>query len=94
MLETGERCDCTLSDVSDRGARINIPDSNAIPETFLLLLASTGTARRRCRVIWRTTGQVGVKFENRLDDLVRAARTSKADTDTPSNATEPAVSDA
>lgn len=94
MLEGGERCDCTLSDISDRGARINVPDSKTIPENFLLLLASTGTARRRCRVIWRATGQVGVKFESRLDDLVRAARTPKADTDALSKAIEPAESGA
>ena len=79
VLDNGELCECALSDVSDRGARINVHDSDIIPENFLLLLAGNGAARRQCRVIWRKPQQLGVKFENWLDERVRATRTSKKD---------------
>ena len=78
MLESGERCECALSDISHIGARINIPDSGAIPDNFVLLLAENGSARRRCRVIWRKPRELGVKFKTRLDGGVRAALVPKA----------------
>ena len=84
--EGGERCDCVITNISDRGAHINIPDSEAIPDSFLLLLAENGSTRRRCRVIWRKPREIGVKFESWLDDRIRAAAKPKSDvggTDTP-----------
>jgi hypothetical protein len=77
-LDSGELCDCALSDVSDRGARINVHDAETIPDNFLLLLAGNGAARRKCRVIWRKPQQVGVKFETWLDERVQAARAPKS----------------
>jgi hypothetical protein len=78
MLEGGERCDCALSDISHIGARINLPDSDVIPDNFTLFLAENGAARRRCRVIWRKPRELGVKFETRLDDRIRAAVAPKS----------------
>lgn len=77
VLDSGELYDCALSDVSDRGARINVHDSEIIPDNFLLLLAGNGAARRKCRVIWRKPQQLGVKFETWLDERVQAARAPK-----------------
>jgi len=94
VLDNGELCDCALSDVSDRGARINVHDSETIPENFLLLLAGNGAARRQCRVIWRKPQQVGVKFETWLDERVRATRAPKSDASDEATAkkAEPAAS--
>jgi hypothetical protein len=92
VLESGELCDCALSDVSERGARINVHDSETIPDNFLLLLAGNGAARRKCRVIWRKPQQVGVKFENWLDERVQAVRGPKGKAAV--KETEPATSDA
>jgi hypothetical protein len=96
VLDSGERCECALSDVSDRGARINVHDAEIIPDSFLLLLAENGAARRRCHVIWRKPQQIGVKFETWLDERVRATRASKgsADGDAAPKKAEPAGSDA
>jgi len=93
MFDGGERHGCALSDISHIGARINIPDSDAIPDNFLLLLAANGTARRRCRVIWRKPRELGVKFETWLDDRIRAATPKPRDT-VVSNEGEPAESGA
>jgi hypothetical protein len=94
LLDGGERCDCALSDISHIGARINIPDSEEIPDKFLLLLAANGSARRRCRVIWRKPRELGVKFETWLDDRIRATLVPKSDADAAPKATEPAESGA
>lgn len=93
MVDGGERRDCALSDISHIGARINIPDSDVIPDNFLLLLAASGTAQRCCRVIWRKPRELGVKFETWLDDRIRAA-TPKPGATVASNAKEPAESGA
>jgi PilZ domain len=94
MLDGGKRCDCALSDISHRGARINIPDSEAIPDNFLLLLAANGSARRRCRVIWRKPRELGVKFETHLDDRIRATLIPKPGTGVAPKETTAAESDA
>jgi hypothetical protein len=93
LLDGGERRDCALSDISHIGARINIPDSDVIPGNFLLLLAANGTARRRCRVIWRKPRELGVKFETWIDDRIRAAAPKPSGT-VASNEREPAESGA
>ncbi|MDP1585593.1 MAG: PilZ domain-containing protein [Bradyrhizobium sp.] len=53
---------CVLSDVSETGARIAIEDGENIPDSFVLLLAGNGSARRTCDVVWRERFQVGVRF--------------------------------
>jgi len=74
-LAPGELQDCALSDISDTGARIDIENSDKLPNEFALWLASNGSARRNCRVVWRTATQVGVRFEGRLANGERAALT-------------------
>jgi PilZ domain-containing protein len=53
---------CTVTDVSETGARIKIDKPDDLPEKFVLLLSTTGKARRLCRVIWRSKKDAGVKF--------------------------------
>lgn len=72
LVEGGERSECTVTDISDKGAHFNVPDSDGFPDTFMLLLAENGSTRRRCRVIWRKPRELGVKFESRLDERIRA----------------------
>jgi hypothetical protein len=54
---------CTLSDISDVGARIELDDPGTIPDRFMLFLSNNGAARRSCHVVWRTSQQVGVRFD-------------------------------
>lgn len=53
---------CTVTDVSESGARLKIDKPYELPEKFVLLLSSSGNARRLCRVIWRSKKDAGVKF--------------------------------
>jgi hypothetical protein len=67
-LSAKDRHGCVVSDVSDSGARVDVQDSKILPDHFVLLLTSSGAARRYCRVMWRKPTQVGVKFDHSLAD--------------------------
>ena len=60
--EKGTRLPCSLTDVSEGGARILLESDCDLPERFVLLLTESGEAWRRCRVIWRRGKTVGVAF--------------------------------
>ena len=57
---------CVVADVSDSGARLDVENSKAVPDHFILLLAASGKPKRKCRVIWRAGTQIGVEFEKPL----------------------------
>ena len=47
---------CIIWDISASGAKLTVADDQNVPDQFTLLL------RRRCRVVRRYDGQVGVHF--------------------------------
>jgi hypothetical protein len=53
---------CTISDISQIGARLALERDEKLSDTFVLLLTATGGARRHCRLIWREGVTVGVQF--------------------------------
>ena len=55
--------ECSIVDASETGAKLKLPDHVEVPDSFLLLLSSTGTARRNCTVMWRDKALIGVRFE-------------------------------
>lgn len=61
-LEGNQLHGCVLSDVSESGARIDTDETKTIPDRFTLLLASNGSARRKCHVVWRNGRRIGVTF--------------------------------
>lgn len=56
--------DCTLRDISDRGARLKVESPVGIPERFTLLIVADG-GQHECQVAWRRVDEIGVVFENR-----------------------------
>jgi hypothetical protein len=71
-LRAGKPVGCVLSDISDTGARLDVPYPDKVPDRFLLWLTASGNARRTCQVVWRKARQMGVKFERRLPEAQRA----------------------
>lgn len=55
---------CEVLDISDGGARLRplLCTPKTLPENFILLLSTCGRVRRNCRVIWRSTAELGVRF--------------------------------
>lgn len=78
-LTADQRHGCVVSDVSDTGARIDVQDSTTLPDHFVLMLTSSGSARRFCRVMWRKPNQVGVQFTRSLAEAAEPAPPLKPD---------------
>ncbi len=55
-IADGSLRSCILCDISASGAKLTIGGQADIPQEFTLLL------RRRCRIVRRDDGQVGVQF--------------------------------
>jgi len=69
---------CELCDASEVGAQLHVNDPNGVPEEFTLLLGYDGTARRRCKVKWRTDCEIGVEFK-KMPQPTASRRTETAD---------------
>ena len=53
--------DCTVRNLSSKGAKLQVSSVVGIPGTFDLQLQ--GNSRQPCRVSWRTLKELGVSFE-------------------------------
>ena len=53
--------DCTVRNLSPKGALLLVPSLAGIPESFELILESRKT-HHQCRVIWRGENRLGVEF--------------------------------
>jgi len=54
-----------ISDLSTCGARIQTNTPDQVPEQFVLLIKDASVRMWHCRVMWRSTSHVGVRFESR-----------------------------
>ena len=89
LVLTGEVTrSCTLSDISDTGARIDVETAEDLPDQFMLLLSGNGSPRRKCRVIWRQPTQIGVNFDGRLPAAERTGLVPEVDTDYPAEGSD------
>jgi hypothetical protein len=74
--------DCYLENISQTGAKIFLQGSveGLNLKEFFLALSRTGTAFRRCRMVWLTGETMGVSFAVSKPDQ-NAARRRKAEPD-------------
>lgn len=54
------RLDCVIRNLSDGGAKLEVPTVRGIPASFDLLVPRHRT--QRCRVAWRALKELGVEF--------------------------------
>src|SRR5690606_37179103 len=59
-------CDCAIRDLSESGAQMRLPSSQALPPTFALIHILEGAAFE-AEVAWRRGDLAGVKFLQRHD---------------------------
>ncbi len=57
----GGAIDCTLRNVSDGGAALEVTSPIGIPEHFTLVVSDG--KHMPCRVMWRKEKRIGVKFD-------------------------------
>ena len=53
--------DCTIRNISDKGARLQVPTTVTIPDRFTLI-EGQGGASRAAQVIWRKGDLMGITF--------------------------------
>jgi hypothetical protein len=58
--------DCTVVDISDYGARIEMDAAADTPDRFPITMTARGYPYRRCRVVWRSDSELGVEFDHPL----------------------------
>jgi hypothetical protein len=54
--------DCTVRNISDTGAALEVITPLFIPERFMLVVQAEGL-KRRCRIVWRKGKRMGVLFD-------------------------------
>jgi hypothetical protein len=57
------RTEALLADISDTGARIDVPRAVDLPDSFVLMFTRSGQPCRLCRVAWRASRSIGVRFD-------------------------------
>jgi hypothetical protein len=58
----GGTIDCTVRNLSETGAALEVSSPVGIPEHFTLLI-EPNHIRVPCHVVWRTDTRIGVRFE-------------------------------
>jgi hypothetical protein len=58
----GNNVACTVRNISDGGAALDLTNTTGVPPSFTLVIASKHLVRR-CRPVWVTEKRVGVAFE-------------------------------
>ncbi len=53
---------CTILDMSDSGARIEVSDAGAVPPKLRLAFSRDVRTGRPCEVVWQRGRTIGVKF--------------------------------
>jgi hypothetical protein len=61
ILGTASVIDCVVRNITDGGARIEIPNAVTLPEAVDITLDG-GRTFRPCRLMWRTLNETGVQF--------------------------------
>ncbi|MBI3700016.1 MAG: PilZ domain-containing protein [Afipia sp.] len=58
----GAGIDCTVRNMSDSGAGLDVAEIEKIPPSFKLAIAADNLLRR-CQMVWSKGRRVGVKFD-------------------------------
>jgi len=58
----GGTIDCTVKNISETGAALDVVTPLFIPDRFVLYISSD-QFKRRCRIVRRTQRRIGVTFE-------------------------------
>ena len=58
----GGGLDCTVRNISESGARLDVANPMGMPDTFMLVI-ETDQFMRRCRAVWSSEQRLGVVFD-------------------------------
>ena len=63
--------ECRILDVSDSGARVEVPAGMNLDGEIKLFLTQDGSVSRTCEIVWRNDREVGLRFTNRPTQQLR-----------------------
>lgn len=72
--------DCTIRNISDGGAKIQISGGVTLPDQFELIIPQRNV-NRQVRLCWRTDEFCGVAFLDKGDDLTHSEHVESAETE-------------
>ena len=58
----GGGLDCTVRNISESGARLDVANPVGMPDTFMLVI-ETDQFMRRCHAVWSSEQRLGVAFD-------------------------------
>lgn len=58
----GSSTRCQITNISNEGAALDVPDATFVPATFQLMTESDREIRT-CRIVWIMKNKIGIKFE-------------------------------
>ena len=61
LSEKAPRLACTIKNISDTGAALQVSTTFGLPASFDLIIDNQ---RYRCHSVWRTDTKIGVRFES------------------------------
>jgi hypothetical protein len=61
QIDGGGAIDCTVRNLSQFGAALDVQSPVGIPSEFVLMITGDGL-RLPCRVAWRKAGRIGIRF--------------------------------
>ncbi|HYA29920.1 MAG TPA: PilZ domain-containing protein [Acidobacteriota bacterium] len=61
VVGTSSVVDCVVHNLTNTGARIEVPNPASLPDN-LVLTFDGGRSMRSCRLVWRTVNETGVEF--------------------------------
>ena len=64
-MDNGVSFDCLIRDLSETGAKLAVPPSEAIPEMFFIIDVRARTAHK-ATLIWQTKKEIGVQYQSTL----------------------------
>ena len=59
---SGGGLDCTVCNISESGARLDIANPVGVPEAFTLVIEADHF-KRRCHAVWSSERKIGVAFD-------------------------------
>ena len=59
----GAGISCTIRNLSDTGAALEVTSPVGIPQQFVLITEADGVTRQ-CHVVWRKERRIGVRFQD------------------------------
>ena len=63
-LDRDAGIDCTVKNISDTGACLEVASPVGIPDSFTLIINKDGV-KRPCHIAWRSARRIGIRFNSK-----------------------------